>query len=410
VRLEQALLANEVKAVVATSALGMGFDKPDLGFVVHYQSPGSPIAYYQQVGRAGRALDHAPAVLLRGLEDRDIQDYFIDTAFPPQARAEEIVSLLEGADEPLSVAQIEAGVNVRRGRLEQMLKVLEVDGALRREGGRYLRTPTPWMYPTERIEHITRLRRDEQRAMRDYAETEGCLMEFLRRQLDDPLAEPCGRCMNCTGEPLVIEVDEGVRAAALEHLRGSTLVVEPRKQWPSNLGEGGPKGRIAEDERIEPGRALSVVGDGGWGRLVRDGRHEREHFDDELVGAAAELIRERWRLDPMPAWVACVPSMAHPDLVPDFASRLAAALELPFHDVVVKVEENQPQTVMQNSAQQLRNVWEAFEIRGEVPAEPVLLVDDLGDSRWTLTVVGRALRLAGSGPVSPFVLAQAVSS
>jgi ATP-dependent DNA helicase RecQ len=176
VRLEQALLANEVKAVVATSALGMGFDKPDLGFVVHYQSPGSPIAYYQQVGRAGRALDHAPAVLLRGLEDRDIQDYFIDTAFPSRERAEEIVSVLAGAREPMSVSQIEAAVNVRRGRLEQMLKVLEVDGALRREGGRYLRTPAPWTYPTERIEHITRLRRDEQRAMRDYAETEGCLM------------------------------------------------------------------------------------------------------------------------------------------------------------------------------------------------------------------------------------------
>jgi ATP-dependent DNA helicase RecQ len=410
VRLEQALLANEIRAVVATSALGMGFDKPALGFVVHYQSPGSPIAYYQQVGRAGRALDHAPAVLLRGLEDRDIQDYFIDTAFPTQERAEEIVSLLEGADEPMSVAQIEAGVNVRRGRLEQMLKVLEVDGALRREGGRYLRTPTPWTYPTERIEHITRLRRDEQRAIRDYAETEGCLMEFLRRQLDDPLAEPCGRCMNCTGEPLVIEVDEGVRAAALEHLRGSTLVVEPRKQWPSNLGEGGPKGRIAEDERIEPGRALSVVGDGGWDRLVRDGRYEQEHFDDELVGATAELIRERWAPDPKPAWVTCLPSMVHPSLVPDFASRLAAALELPFHDVVVKVAQNQPQAVMQNSAQQLRNVWGAFEVRGTVPAEPVLLVDDLSDSRWTLTVIGRALRLAGSGPVWPFVLARAVSS
>jgi len=409
-RLEQALLANEIKAVVATSALGMGFDKPDLGFVIHYQSPGSPIAYYQQVGRAGRALDHAPAVLLRGLEDRDIQDFFIDTAFPSQERAEEIVSLLEGAPEPMSVSQIEAAVNVRHGRLEQMLKVLEVEGALRREGGRYLRTPAPWTYPTERIEHITRLRHDEQRAMRDYAETEGCLMEFLRRQLDDPEAAPCGRCMRCTGEPLVIDVDEGVRAGALEHLRGSTLVVEPRRQWPSNLGDGGPKGRIAEDERLEPGRALSVIGDGGWGRLVRNGRYEREHFDDELVGAAAELIRERWAPDPAPTWVTCVPSMSHPSLVPDLASRLAAALGLPFHDVVVKVAENQPQAVMQNSAQQLRNVWEAFEVRGEVPAEPVLLVDDLSDSRWTLTVIGRALRLAGSGPVWPFVLAQAVSS
>ena len=406
-RLEQALLANEVKVLVATSALGMGFDKPDLGFVIHYQSPGSPIAYYQQVGRAGRAVDHAPVVLLCGLEDRDIQDYFINTAFPPREQAERVVTLLEDRGEPMTVSAIEADVNIRHGRLTQMLKVLEVDGALQKEGGRYRRSLAPWTYPAERVEGVTRLRRDEQRAMRDYAETKGCLMEFLRRELDDPQAEPCGRCMNCTGDRLEIHVDEGLRLEALEHLRGSTLFIEPRLQWPSNLGE--PKGRIPEGERLEPGRALSVYGDGGWGRLVREGKRDHEHFDDVLVGAASTLITERWRPEPPPTWVTCVPSMTHPDLVLDFAARLAAALGLPFREVVTKVAENQPQKLMENSAQQLRNVLEAFEIAGEVPpAEPVLLVDDISDSRWTMTVIGRSLRLAGSGPVFPFVLATAV--
>ena len=407
IRLEQALLANELKVVVATSALGMGFDKPDLGFVIHYQSPGSPIAYYQQVGRASRAVDHAPVVLLCGLEDRDIQDYFINTAFPPREQAERVVTLLEDRGEPMTVSAIEADVNIRHGRLTQMLKVLEVDGALQKEGGRYRRSLAPWTYPAERVQGVTRLRRDEQRAMRDYAETKGCLMEFLRRELDDPQAEPCGRCMNCTGDRLEIHVDEGLRLEALEHLRGSTLFIEPRLQWPSNLGE--PKGRIPEGERLEPGRALSVYGDGGWGRLVREGKRDHEHFDDVLVGAASTLITERWRPEPPPTWVTCVPSMTHPDLVLDFAARLAAALGLPFREVVTKVAENQPQKLMENSAQQLRNVLEAFEIAGEVPpAEPVLLVDDISDSRWTMTVIGRSLRLAGSGPVFPFVLATAV--
>ena len=411
VRLEQALLANELKVLVATSALGMGFDKPDLGFVIHFQSPGSPIAYYQQVGRAGRALDHAPAVLLCGVEDREIQDYFIETAFPPKRQAEEIVALLGTAPAPMSLNELMAAVNVRRARLESMLKVLEVEGAVGRERGGYVRTDEAWEYPTERIEHITALRRHEQDAMRAYAAQTGCLMEFLRTELDDPGAAPCGRCMNCTGSPLRVEVSELLRVAAREHLRGFDLFVEPRKQWPSGMGPSMPKGRIAEDERPETGRALSVMGDGGWGRLVATGRGEDERFADDLVTASAALIAERWRPEPAPTWVTCVPSMTHPDLVPDFAARLAVALGLPFRDAVRKVGQNQPQAMMRNSAQQVRNVWGAFDVvpKADLPRGPALLVDDLADSKWTLTEVARALRQAGSGPVYPFVLATAIA-
>jgi ATP-dependent DNA helicase RecQ len=411
IRSEQELLANELKVLVATSALGMGFDKPDLGFVIHYQSPGSPIAYYQQVGRAGRALDHAPAVLLCGVEDREIQDYFIETAFPPQGQAEAMVGLLaEAGSSPMSLNELMAAVNVRRGRLESMLKVLEVEGSVARERGGYVRTLDPWTYPTERIEHITALRKHEQEAMRRYAHHDGCLMEFLRHELDDPGAEPCGRCMWCVGEPLEVAPSETMRAAAREHLRGFDLFVEPRKQWPSGLAAFGlPKGRIAEGERFSVGRALSVVGDGGWGRLVATGRFEEEYFADELVTASAALIRERWGPEPAPRWVTCVPSMTRPDLVPGFAKRLAEALDLSFHEIVRKVVENQPQAAMQNSAQQVRNVWEAFGVTGDLPDGPVLLVDDLADSKWTLTVVARALLEAGSSPVHPFVLATAIA-
>jgi ATP-dependent DNA helicase RecQ len=288
-----------------------------------------------------------------------------------------------------------------------MLKILEVEGAVQREGGKYLRTPTPWEYPTERVEHITELRRHEQDAMAAYVEFEGCLMQFLRRELDDPDAAPCGRCSGCTGVPLDLSVDAELRAAALEFLRGASLMVRSRLQWPSGVED--VKGKIVEEERVEIGRALSVLNDGGWGRLVKQGRYEDEHFDDALVGAAAELIRDRWSPDPPPEWVACVPSMTHPELVPDFARRLAAALELPFADVVRKARENQPQKRMENSAQQLRNVWGAFEAAGDLPKGPALLVDDLADSRWTLTVVGRELRVARCELVYPFVLATEVS-
>jgi ATP-dependent DNA helicase RecQ len=225
---ERALLANDVKVVVATSALGMGFDKPDLGFVIHFQSPGSPIAYYQQVGRAGRALDHAPAVLMRGHEDEDIQDYFIRTAFPTRQQAEEVIGVLGDAGVPVTVGEILSQVNVRKGRLEAMLKVLEVDGAVARDRGKWWRTPEEWTYDQERVSSVTASRRLEQQAMRDYAATDKCLMEFLRLQLDDPEAAPCGRCANCTGEQPSVELDREMVGRALAHLRGSDLLIEPR--------------------------------------------------------------------------------------------------------------------------------------------------------------------------------------
>jgi ATP-dependent DNA helicase RecQ len=405
--LEQRLLDNDVKALVATSALGMGFDKPNLGFVIHFQSPGSPIAYYQQVGRAGRSLERAPAILLHGTEDRDIQNYFIETAFPTKRQAGEVLGLLAERAAPMSLAQIEAEVNVRRGRLQQMLKILEVEGAVQRDGSRYQRTLVLWEYPAERVERITELRRQEQDAMEEYVHHDGCLMEFLRKELDDPDAAPCGRCAGCTGEPLDVSVDPELRGAALEFLRGSPLMLQARLQWPS--GVEGVKGKISEEERLEVGRVLSVLSDGGWGGLVRRGRDEDEHFDDALVDASAAFVGGRWKPDPPPEWVTCVPSMMHPDLVPDFARRLAEKLGLPFLEVIRKVAENQPQNRMENSAQQFRNVWEAFEVKGEVPSGPALLVDDISDSRWTLTVIGRELRLAGCKCVYPFVLAKAVS-
>ena len=320
--LEDALIGNDVKALVATSALGMGFDKPDLGFVIHYQAPGSAIAYYQQVGRAGRALPHAPVVLLRGTEDRDIQDYFIGSAFPSRTKAEEAIALLEESGGPVAESEILRTVNVGQMRLRNMLKILEVEGAIERAGSKWRRTSEPWSYDEERLLRVTEVRRAEQAAMETYGRTGKCLMEFLLQQLDDPGAEPCGRCMACTGSSPAVELDEVVVAKAREHLRWAELMVEPRLQWPSGLAE--PKGRIAEELRLQPGRALSVLNDGGWGGLVKKGLAAGE-FNDALVEAAAELVGKRWRPDPPPTWVTCVPSSGVSP-VPGFAERLAAAL------------------------------------------------------------------------------------
>ena len=395
---EQELLSNEVKVVVATSALGMGFDKPDLAFVIHYQSPGSPVAYYQQVGRAGRALRESLGVLLRGTEDTDIQDYFIGSAFPPADQAERVVSVLERRAVPMSERELLADVNIPNKSLQALLKVLEVEGAVERDGRRWLRTLAPWTFDHERVSSVTALRRTEQQQMLDYIGTDQCRMRLLRGYLDDHDPEPCGICDNCTGVSLDRSFDPATVQQAIDFLRKSERRIEPRKQFPDSK-------RIAAEHRLEEGRALTRWGDGGWGRLVRTGKQQDGRFDDRLVAAARDLIRDRWQPDLGPEWVTFVPSLRRPELVPDFASRLAQSLGLACADVVVKVRHTEPQKTMQNSQQQYRNIWDAFEIRGEVPSGPVLLVDDMVDSRWTLTVVGSVLRQAGSGPVLPLALA-----
>jgi ATP-dependent DNA helicase RecQ len=405
VSIEEQLIANDVKVVVATSALGMGFDKPDVTFVVHYQSPGSPITYYQQVGRAGRAVDTSVGVLLAGREDVEVQDWLIRTAFPPRAQAERVVDLLEKAARPMALTDIEAMVNVRRTRLELMLKVLEVEGAVERASRGWLRTLRPWAYDDERVERVTGARRSEQAAMRRYALTVGCRMEFLRRQLDDEEACPCGCCDRCGSWSKDVHLRPALIAEAARFIRQWPVELEPRKRWP---GGGLLRGSIPETSRNRTGRALSSYDDGGWGTVVRQAKYEGATLPDELVEAAAELVL-RWQPDPPPAWLAHVPSSQHADLVADFAERLGNRLGLPVRDVLCRVRQGRPQKDMENSPQQFQNVYGAFEVHGPVPQLPVLLVDDIVDSGWTLTVLGAALREAGAGPVHPLVLAQAVS-
>ncbi|MCU1455996.1 MAG: ATP-dependent helicase, RecQ-like [Actinomycetia bacterium] len=402
-QIEADLLANDLKVVVATSALGMGYDKPDLAFVIHYQSPGSPIAYYQQVGRAGRGVPRAEGVLLTGYEDRDIQDYFIRNAFPPREQAEAVVALLAEAADWVRIHDIESQVNVRRGRLTSMLKNLEVDGAVEREGMKYRRTLAPWNYDPERVERVTAERRREQAMMRDYASGTTCLMEFLRHELDDPAGAPCGRCSRCTGTGHDASVEPELLAAAHEYIRSQALDISTRKQQPDAK-------RIPKDEQLAAVWPLSEWADGGWGTLVKDEKPTGA-FSDELVGAFVARLRAEIELaDPPPTWVTAVPSRRTPTLVASVAARAAAELGLPYVEALEKIRETQPQRELDNSAQQARNVGGAFRITGPVSDEPVILVDDLWDSGWTLTTIGAVLREGGSGPVYGAVLARATGA
>ncbi len=411
--LEKQLLNNEVKALVATVALGMGFDKPDLGFVVHFQRPASVVHYYQQIGRAGRGIDNAVIVLLGGEEDDEIADYFIRTAFPPQQYTDMVLNALRRAPNGLSRTELQQAINLSNTQIDKVLRLLgsESPSPILQTGSRYYLAPVSYSVDWQRVEKLTALRRAEQEEMRRYMQSETCLMEFLQKALNDPFAERCGRCAPCQGKLIVpAQISQSVVLEAVRFLRHTDLILKPRQRWPAKDGLPIAQGTtvIPPNLRAEEGRALSQWGDAGWGALVREGKYRTGRYSDELVDGVVQMVA-RWNPQPMPKWITCVPSLRHPELVPDFARRLADRLNLRFVPCVAKKKESRPQKEMQNSFHQVRNLEDVFEVRPFNGIEqPVFLVDDVVDSGWTLTIVAYLLRRSGSGLVFPVALAKQV--
>jgi ATP-dependent DNA helicase RecQ len=412
---EQDLIANRVKALVATSALGMGFDKPDLGFVVHLGAPQSPVAYYQQVGRAGRGVKRATVLLLPGTEDEDIWRYYASVGFPPEDVVRQTLEALS-TSRPVSVPALETTVELSRSRLEAMLKVLDVDGAVRRVSGGWLSTGEPWSYDAERYQKVAAVRVAEQQAMRDYIDLVGCRMEFLRRQLDDPDAAPCGRCDRCTGTAWEATVSEvAVKASRAEIVRPG-VALDARTMWPTGLAKVGIPltGKIPVDEQVVAGRAIGRLSDIGWGPRLRSLLRENAPdagLPDELYNAAVEVLRT-WGWERRPVAVAAVPSSRRPVLVGTLGERLAAIGRLDWLGVLTATGSAPSSAARTNSAQRVRALHGSFTASSDqaaaiqrLGAPVVLLVDDVVNTGWTMALAGRELRLAGAAEVLPFALA-----
>ncbi|OEV04638.1 RecQ family ATP-dependent DNA helicase [Streptomyces oceani] len=428
-RAEDELLNNQVKALVATSALGMGFDKPDLGFVVHFGSPSSPISYYQQVGRAGRGVRHAEVLLLPGREDAAVWNYFASLTFPPESQVRRALEALSEADRPLSLSSLEPHVEVRRSRLEMMLKVLDVDGAVRKVRGGWVATGQPWKYDAERYERVARQREKEQEAMREYATTDHCRMEFLQRQLDDMTAAPCGRCDNCAGERFTTEVASTFVRSARGELGRAGIRIEPRVMWPTGLQEVGVplKGRIPDTEQATPGRAVGRLSDLGWGSRLRallDTTTPDGPVPADLLDAVVSVLQD-WSKSPggwladdpttdtisRPSGVVTMSSRTRPEFLRTLGEGVSTVGRIPLLGTVDRSTSTiRPEEHRSNSAQRLRLLHGTLTVPPRLTQElsrsptAVLLLDDFTETGWTLTVAARLLRSAGAASVLPLVL------
>lgn len=411
-RLEHELRGNELKALVATSALGMGFDKPDLGFVIHLGAPSSPVAYYQHVGRAGRGAINADVLLLPSAADRDIWQWFATASMPDQKQADAVIAALADAGQPLSTAAIEPLVDVRRTRLELLLKVLDVDGAVARVKGGWTATGAPWRYDADRYARVAEARQREQQLMLEYQSTTTCRMRFLTQALDDPSATDCGRCDVCVGPWYDVTVSTTAVQQASSTLHRLGVVVEPRTLWPTRMEKlkVALKGRITTGP--EPGRALGRLSDLGIGQRLRGLLEQPDApVPDEILTACIPVLKQ-WDWAERPVAVAHVPSRRRPQLIGSLAHEIARLGRMTNLGTLALVGGGPTGEAGGNSAFRLAGVHGRLAVPQDMATQlaaldgPILLVDDLVDSRWTLTVCTVALREAGASAVLPFVLAQ----
>lgn len=403
ISLEQKLIDNELKALVATTALGMGFDKPDLTFVIHYQTPQSVVAYYQQVGRAGRSVPSAYGVLLSGKEELRIANWFVDNAFPSRSEVDTFLSALKKFSRGLTSQEFALHLNMKKGRVDKILKILSLErpAPLVKQDDRWQLTGIPMTESFwERVDRLTKLRREEMAQMQDYVDLPfGHHMKFLVEALDcEYRGSNVGKL-----DPLIEAVDANLVKEAETYLDSLVYEIAPRKAWPvGNFVQFG-RGRIPADLTAETGYCLSTWGDQRTSSLVYRQKYEIGDFSNQLVDSLSAMIQANYRNAEI-TWVTSIPSSRHPKLVESLAERVANKLNLPHHKVISIKKDGPPQKEMQNSFHQVQNLDERFVIQGDIPEGNVLLIDDMVDSSWTFTTAAYLLRANGSGLVFPCAL------
>jgi len=401
IQLEKNFMSNRMKALVATTAFGMGIDKPDIGFVVHFQKPKNLVSYYQQIGRAGRSIRNAYAVLLSGKEDDEINDYFIRSAFPTYSEMNQVIRFLMNYDS-LSLTDFANHIDMTRGKIRKCLKFLTVNGDIFVKNKRYYKTPKNWQPDLAYSQKITQQRYEELERMNEFTRTDNCYMKTLAEELNDRYAEECGRCSNCLKKPLFkVQVNKDLVLKAERFIKDIHYTIKPRKKWPAKIKHNG-KNKISENFQSQNGKALSNYGDSGWGKIVGHDKYIKNHYREALVTSSVKLIRKEYNLSKID-WITAIPSLRHRGLVRDFALRISSALKIPYYDSIMKVKDTKQQKELNNSYMQYKNAWLSFKVKDFLSGN-VLLIDDMVDSRWTITVCSYKLISAGTNNVFPFAL------
>ena len=403
---ENKLINNDVKVLVATVALGMGFDKPDISFVVHYQNPSNIVNYYQQIGRAGRAIEEAYIIIFKGEEEKEINDYFINEAFPDEYELENIYNVIKDNPEGIRFNSILKYVDIKYNRLKKCIKQLDVKNHIyKNNDNKYYVSDNDWEKDEQKNNSIRYQRKKEFEKMKELLITKDCYMKFISKELGDKYSYECGNCTNCIGEKYFKEtVRRDYLEDAKEYLKINSNEIKPRKFWPAGIVSDNRR-KINNEFINQPGKFLSLYNDGGLGDLVKEDKYKNKYFRDELVEESAKILLKDKEIIEKIKWITSVPSNNHPYLVKSFSKRLSKKIGIPYLEIIQKKKSRKKQKELKNSYHKCKNVLESFYIEGEIINEPFLLIDDIVDSGWSLTVCGYKLRQSCSGEVYPFALA-----
>lgn len=404
---EKLFMDNQIKAIVATIKLGMGYDKEDIGFVIHFQRPSSLVAYYQQIGRAGRKEGtEAYCYMMTGKEDREVNEYFINNAFPTEEQEKGVIKALEQHPEGIKLRELYRYSNISQKALDKTIMFLLNQGIIYRdEYKKYHRSLNPYSYKGDYYEVVKKTKMQELKAMDQYLEEEGCLSKYVVNSLNDYTAKDCGKCHNCLGTTIL----EGVEMPSIETvietqewLNRVFIAITPRKRWPDNDNTFDNSATISNPNK--EGVALAKYGDAGYGAMVAHDKYYADAYREDLIDKTVDVLSSYINDADVNA-ITSIPSGRNKK-INTFAKEVARRLGIPHLDLLCVTGEGDQQKRMQNSYFQYKNAAEKMAlVSGASAPRSIILIDDVVDSKWTLTVAGALLSKAGASNIIPFCLA-----